>query len=72
MKYQTDLGKLAQQAKDLDKDSKRIQHDAKHLKAKPVASGPRLRAEAEQLARFSTYAPFPFEREKERLLEEPQ
>ena len=72
VKYQNDLSKLAGQEAALDKDRKRIKNDAKRLKSKPVANSPRLRAEAEQLTRFSTYAPFPFEREKERLLAEAQ
>jgi hypothetical protein len=70
MKYQKDLGKLAQQAEALKTDRNRLKYDAKRLKSKSAAGSPRLRAEAEQLTRFNTYAPFAFEREKERLLNE--
>lgn len=69
IKHQTDLGKLARQEQSLEKDKKRIQYDARRLKAKPLARSPRLRTEAEQLTRFSTYMPFDFEREKKWLLD---
>jgi len=70
MKYQEDLGKLAQQSEALKTDRNRLKYDAKRLKSKSAAGSPRLRAEAEQLPRFNTYVPFAFEREKERLLNE--
>lgn len=67
-KYGAELGKIEQQDKSLDKDGKRIAYRAKRIKAKPVAIGPRLNTESRQLTRFSTYMPFPFERERRRLL----
>jgi hypothetical protein len=70
MKYQEDLGKLAQQSDALKTDRNRLKYDARRLKSKSAAGSPRLRAEAEQLTRFNAYAPFAFEREKKRLLEE--
>lgn len=70
MKYQEDLGKLAQQTEALKTDRNRLKYDAKRLKSKSAAGSPRLRAEAEQLTRFNTYLPFGFEREKEQLLKE--
>ncbi len=70
MKYQQDLGKLAQQEDVLKRDTNRLKNDAKRLRSKSMASSPRLRAEAEQLNRFSTYAPFAFELEKQRLYAE--
>lgn len=70
VKRQFDLGKLSVKEQVLEKDRKRVQNDARRLKAKPLGSTPRLRAEAEQLTNFSTYVPFPFEQEKERLLSE--
>lgn len=70
MKYQEDLGKLAQQSDALKTDRNRLKYDARRLKSKSAAGSPRLRAEAEQLTRFNTYAPFAFEREKKRMLEE--
>lgn len=70
MKYQEDLGKLAQQADALKTDRNRLKYDAKRLKSKSAGGSSRLRAEAEQLTRFNAYAPFAFEREKERLLNE--
>ncbi|HVX09615.1 MAG TPA: hypothetical protein VHC22_00300 [Pirellulales bacterium] len=69
-KYQTDLDKLSQQEQALDKDEKRVAGDARRLKTKPVATSPRLRSEALQLTTFSTYSPFRFDREKDRLLKE--
>lgn len=68
IKHQADLGKLAEQEQALDKDRKRIKYDAQRLKVKSAGTSPQLRAEAERLSRFATYAPFPFEREKEHLL----
>lgn len=70
VKNQFDLGKLAAKEQALEKDRKRVENDTRRLKAKPLGRSPRLRAEAERLINFSTYAPFPFEREKERLLSE--
>lgn len=70
IKHQCDLGKIAQQEQSLQKDKKRIEYDARRLDAKPVASSARLRAEAEQLTRFSTYVPFDFEREQTWLLDQ--
>jgi tetratricopeptide (TPR) repeat protein len=70
-KYQVEHDKLAEQAKELDKDSNRINNRTKKLEARSVRTSPRLRAEAGQLTRFSTYVPFPFEREKQRLLKGP-
>ncbi|HVA48384.1 MAG TPA: tetratricopeptide repeat protein [Pirellulales bacterium] len=70
IKYQADVGKLVEKEKSLQKDAKRLAYDAKRLKSKSAASSPRLRAEMAHLTRFSTYVPFPFEREKARLLKE--
>jgi hypothetical protein len=70
VKRHTDAGKLSVKEQSLDKDRKRVEKDARRLKAKPLGSTARLRAAAEQLTNFSTYVPFPFEREKERLLAE--
>lgn len=72
VKHQTDLGKLTVREQALDKDRKRIKYDAQRLKAKSAATSPQLRAEADQLSRFATYSPFPFESEKEHLLAEPK
>lgn len=68
MKRQVDVGKLSLKEQSLKKDRKRIENDARRLKTKSLGSSPRLRAEAEQLTNFNTYVPFPFEREKKRLL----
>lgn len=72
IKHTTELGKLAEQEQTLDKERKRLKYDARRLKAKTAGASPRLRAEGEELTKFATYAPFPFEREKERLLAEAQ
>ncbi|HET6881444.1 MAG TPA: hypothetical protein VFI31_14875 [Pirellulales bacterium] len=69
-KHQLDVGKLAVKEQALDRDRKRVENGTRRLRAKPLGSSPRLRAEAEQLTNFSTYVPFPFEREKKRLLSE--
>jgi hypothetical protein len=68
VKCQVDVGKLSVKKQSLEKDRQRIQNDARRLKANSRGSTPRLRAEAEQMTNFSTYVPFPFERERERLL----
>jgi hypothetical protein len=70
IKHQTDLSKLAEQEQALDKDRKRVKYDAQRLQAKTAATSPRLRAEGAQLTQFATYAPFPVESEKARLLTE--
>lgn len=70
IKRQVEVGKLSAKEQSLEKDRKRVQKDARRVKNKPLGSTPRLRAQAEQLTNFSTYVPFPFEREKERLLSE--
>lgn len=68
-KYAVELGKIEQQSRSLDKNGKRIEYKAKRINVRPVGVGPRLSTEARQLTRFSTYVPFPFERERQRLLE---
>lgn len=70
VKHQSDLGKLAVKKQALETDQKRVENDTRRLKAKRLGSSPRLRVEAAQLTNFRTYVPFPFEREKERLLSE--
>lgn len=70
IKHQTDLGKLANQEQEIDKNIKRVKYDAQRLQVKTAVTTPRLRAEADRLTRFVTYAPFPVESEKARLLAE--
>lgn len=68
VKHQTDLGKLAEQEQALDKSRKRVKYDAHRLQAKTAVASPRWRAEAQHLSKFAAYVPFPFDRERARLL----
>jgi hypothetical protein len=68
-KYQQDVTRLSEEQASLDRESKKLDADAKRLsKATRVGSVQLLEVKA-QLAAFSTYEEFSYEREKQRVLD---
>ena len=67
-KYQQDVAQVAEEQESLERESKKLDADRKRFAKTPRGgSAKRLELKA-QLAAFSTYEPFPYEREKQRIL----
>jgi hypothetical protein len=69
-RYQEELDRLDRESASLRKIEKRIMADRRKTEKPPTGATPHSRSLAAQAAALPTYEPFPFEEEKQRLLEQ--